>query len=193
MTTAAAGAIEYDGSCFYGSVAASERGVVRTSQVVVLLAANSLASQTGAQKAFFSTADSNGAITLALGTYEFECKFALSSIAPTGQFGFALGGTAAITQAWTAYATQGAAAAAVGAAQMSFNTAPNTALAGSLTGAYGSAMIKGIIKVTSVGTVIPQISLGIAATPSVAVGSYFKIAPLSGASGTTDVNVGNWS
>ena len=185
-TTAQAGAIEYDGAAFYASVAASERGVLVAEQIEILSSPYTLTSQTAAQKLLNATA--SGAITLAAGTYEFECFFSLSSMSATsGSFGFALGGTATFTQAWDAVAKMGLGPAAT---QASFNTAANTAMATAGTNGAGFAFIKGIIRVTVAGTAIPQVSLTVAAAAVVGANSYFKVAPL-GASGVT--SVGNWS
>ncbi len=106
LTTPAAGAIEYDGAVFYGSVAANERGVLAAEQIEVLSSPYTLTATTSPQKMLNATA--NGAITLAAGTYEFEAFFALTNLSSTsGTFGFALGGTATFTQAWQAIAKAG--------------------------------------------------------------------------------------
>ena len=189
LTTAAAGAFEYDGVVHYFSPAASTRGVVLSGYVAVLGAAYTLTSQTAAQKLFNSS--STGAITLPVGAYEFECYFTLSSMSTTsGSFGFALGGTAVLgSQAWWATASKSAPATAT-APQVTFNTAAQTTLATATTTATGSAMIKGIIRVTTAGTLIPQVSLGIAAAAIVGINSYFKISSIGS---NTVITVGNWS
>jgi hypothetical protein len=187
-TTAQAGAIEYDGNVFYGSVAASERGVLMAVQIEILSSSYTLTSQTAAQQLLNATP--NGAVTLAAGTYEFECAFALTGLSSTsGAFGFALGGTATFTQSWLSVASK---TLSINAAnpQISFNTAANTAITTATTNTNGQALIKGILRVTAAGTVIPQVSLGVAAAAVVGAGSYFKTAPL-GASSVT--SVGNWS
>ncbi len=188
LTTPAPGALEYDGAVFYGTPTANCRGVIATEQVAVLSAAYTLTSQTAAQKLFNATA--NGALTLPVGTYEFECVFSLSAMSATsGAFGFALGGTAVFTQGWRAEAVKAALATAT-APQVSYNTAANVALTTANTTATGHALIKGVIRVTTAGTIIPQVSLGVAAAAIVGVNSYFKIKP-RGAAGFA--SVGNWS
>jgi hypothetical protein len=188
-TTAEAGAIEYDGNVFYGSVAASERGVLVAEQIEVLSSTYTLTSQTAAQPLLNATA--NGAVTLQPGTYEFECFFALSSMSSTsGSYGFALGGTAIFTQAWQSFASKPTSLTGTANPALQFNTAAQTALTGNGAGTNGIAFIKGIVRVTAAGTVIPQVSLGVSAAAVVQAGSYFKIAPI-GASGVT--NVGAWS
>jgi hypothetical protein len=188
-TTAQAGAIEYDGNVFYGSVTASERGVLIAAQIEVLSSSYTLTSTTSAQQLLNTT--TNGAITLAAGAYEFECLFSLTSLSSTsGAFGFALGGTATFTQAWQSIASKPASLTGTQSPTLNFNTAASAAVAPANTNTNGIALIKGIVRVTAAGTVIPQVSLGVAAAAVVQAGSYFKIAPI-GASGVT--SVGNWS
>lgn len=188
-TTAQAGAMEYDGAVPYFSVAASERGVMLTEQFVLLSSPYTLTSQTGAQKLFNAT--TNGALTLAVGTYEFICQYSMSSMSGTsGSFGFALGGTATFTQAWTSNAIKETTQSTAGAGSITFNTAANTAIASNSTGTGGFATIAGFIRVTVAGTVIPEVSLGNAAAAVVAANSFFSIWP-KGASAVT--TVGNWS
>jgi hypothetical protein len=193
LTTAEAGVVEYDGTVFYADIAASTRTTIVAEQSVILNATYTLTSQTAAQKLFNNTA--NGTTTLPVGTYFFECFYNLSSMSATsGSFGFALGGTATFTQQWRSEAQKGTASLATATAtQNTFSTAANTALATASVNTVGYASISGIINVTATGTVIPQVSLGIAAAAVVGVGSYFKINAVSPTNSTTNVTVGNWS
>ena len=196
LTAAEQGVVEYDGTVFYADIKASTRTTMISEQVVVLNTAYTLTSQTAAQK-LFNTATA-GAVTLPIGTYCFECFFSLSAMSATsGSFGFALvGGTspATFTQNWWAEAQKGAAAVATATAtQSSFNTTANVTLATASVNTVGYAIIKGTLNVTVAGTVIPQVSLGVAAAAVVGVGSYFKVHALSPTSSTTTFNVGNWS
>ena len=189
LTTAAAGVWEYDGNVFYASPAASTRGAVRVEYIQAISAAYTLTSQTAAQKLLNGT--TNGAVTLPIGTYQFECLFSLTSLSATsGSFGFALGGTATFTQEWWADAQQTATLATPGTAQSSFNTAANTSLTTASTNTNGFAFIRGIIRVTAAGTVIPQVSLTVANAAVVGVNSYFKASSFGNG---TVVSVGNWS
>ena len=196
LTTAAAGSVEYDGTCLYFTPFSTARSVVLEEQLVVLGTAYTLTSQTAAQKLFNATA--NGAVTLPLGTYQFECMFSLSSMSSTsGSFGFALGvGTAVIgSQGWIAFAQKGTATLATATAeQVTYNTAANTALATASANTVGYAYIKGFFRVTTAGTVIPQVSLGVAAAAIVGVQSFFKVSPVSSTNAAaTNISVGNWS
>ena len=195
LTTAAAGAVEYDGNTPYFSIAASTRGVLPTEQIVVLTGTNTLTSQTGVQPLFDGGGGpTNGSVTLPIGTYQFECSFALTGMSNTTQtFGFGLGGAATKTFTYNAQAAKGTATALATAnpTTSSFNTAANTALTANGVGTVGIAFIKGIIRVTVAGTVIPQVSLGVAAAAVVQAGSYFKVSPLGNVS--TVATVGNWA
>jgi hypothetical protein len=193
LTTPAAGAVEYDGTVFYGDFAASARGALPSESLLVLNTAYTLTSQTAVQKIFNNTA--SGTITLPVGNYQFECFYSLSSMsAVSGSFGFALGGAATFTQRWWSVAQKGTATLATATAtQSTYSTAANTGLTTASVNTVGYAWIRGTISVTVAGTVIPQVSLGTAAAAVVGVGSYFKISPTSGTSGATNITVGNWS
>ena len=196
LTTAAAGAMEYDGAVPYFSMAASTRGVLHNEQVVILGTAYTLTSQTAAQKLFNAT--TNGAVTLPIGTYQFECFYSLSSMSATsGSFGFALvAGTAVVaSQGWMSIAEKGTATLTTATAgQLTYSTAANTTIATASTNTVGYAYIKGFVRITTAGTLIPSVSLGVAAAAIVGANSYFKISPISG-TGTAATNfaVGNWS
>lgn len=190
MTSAAAGAVEYDGTCFYGTAQASSRQVLDAEQFQTLTSPYTLTSQTAAQKMFNAT--TNGQVTLeANTTYWFECWFTLSSMsASSGSFGFALGGTVGITsQMWETEGNKATLATAA-SAQNTANTAANTAIVTATTATVGWAKVWGKIRTSTAGTLIPQVSLGVAAAAVVGADSYFRIWP-AGATGVT--NVGNWS
>jgi hypothetical protein len=193
LTTPLAGVVEYDGTVFYGDFAASARGALPSESLLVLNTAYTLTSQTAAQKLFNNT--TNGTITLPVGNYQFECFYSLFSMsASSGSFGFAFGGTATYTQRWWSIAQKGTATLATATAtQSTFNTAANTTIATASVNTVGYAVIRGTLNITVAGTIIPQVSLGVAAAASVGVGSYFKISPTSGTSGATNITVGNWS
>ena len=188
LTTPVSGSFEYDGVVAYFTPTALERGVMMTEQFILQNSNYTLTSTTAAQQIFNAT--TNGAVTLPTGTFEFECQFNLSSMsASSGSFGFALGGSATINQYWTANATKTAFATPT-AATISYNVAANTAIATASTTTTGFAVIQGYITVAGAGTIVPQVSLGVAATALVGAGSFFRIRPL----GTNTVSrVGNWS
>jgi hypothetical protein len=192
LTSAVGGSIEYDGTCFFASIGSATRTGVRSDQLAFLNTAYPLVSQIAAQKAFNSTA--NGQVSLVAGTHEFECLLNLSGMSATsGSFGFALTGGATFTQQWHAMAIKAAALATAATWQQSFNTAANTTLATASTATVGFAFIRGRLNVTVSGTVIPQVSLTVAAAANVGAGSYFKVGALGSGSGTTNIVVGTWS
>lgn len=168
----------------------NERWVVDAEQYISLTSTYTLTSQTAAQKLFNTS--TNWALTVkGATTYMFECLYSLSAMSATsGSFGFAIGGTATLTSiAWESYAVKWVLTAV--AWQSTFNsTASNVTLATAGTATTGYAKIKWIIRVNASWTIIPQVSLGVAAAAVVGVNSYFRI----WAVGTnTDTKVGNWS
>ena len=192
LTAAAAGAMEYDGAVPYFDVAANQRGVMATESFINPTATYTLTSQTAAQALF--NVVTNGTITLPLGTYQFECMFALASMSgSSGSFGFALGGTAVIGSRYHTIASMPASI--LNTATATYQTwasgaSPTTSLTANSTNGNGVAFIKGIVRVTTAGTLIPQVSLTSAAAAVVQLDSYFKIAPLGS---QTVTSVGNWS
>ena len=170
-------------------MAASTRGVIPSEQRVVLSSTYTLTNATGAQKLF--NASTNGAVTLPVGTYNFECGFALTGMnASSGTFGFGFGGNSTISHSWIAIAQKSAALATAATGQITWNAANATALVTASTTTTAEAYIKGTIRVTAVGTVIPQVNLGNAAAAVVQTNSFFKVSPTGSATVTT---VGNWS
>jgi len=194
LPTASAGLVEYDGSAFYNSVAASTRGVMPSEQYVILDSSYTLTSQTAAQKLF--NASTNGAVNLPIGTYQFECSFSLTSLsAVPGSFGFAIvAGTAVIgSQGWVSIAGRPSNFSSTPAsATINYNTTANTVVTASSAITNGIATIRGIIKITTAGTIIPSVSMTQASAAVVGANSYFKISPISGTS-AANITVGNWS
>lgn len=189
LTSAAAGAVEYDGTAFYDTAVASARQVRVTEQFQSLTSARTFTNNTSAQAIFNATA--NGAVTLAGSTaYDFECILSitgLSASAHTVNFGF--GGTATFTSA----AYQAMTATAAGGALSSFavTSASATAITASTTGTVLQAVIRGTLRVNAGGTVIPQLTqVTASAAAVVAVNSQFRCWPKGS---NTVTSVGNWS
>jgi hypothetical protein len=190
LSTAEAGAIEYDGTAFYSTKAAGSRGVVPSEQFVVLTGIHTLASQTAVQPLFDGGGGPpGGALSVEDGTYFFECNFYLKSVDNGNNgFGFALGGNATKTQGWQAIATKGSGVDTPRSPNMSWNTSANTSLTQS-NGNECTAQIKGTIRVTVPGTLIPQVSLTAAAAATVQPNTYFKISAVGSA---TTTYMGHW-
>jgi hypothetical protein len=192
MTTPDAGAMEYDGLVHYSAHVAGARGVADSEQFIFTPAADfTLTSQTAAQKMFNSPA--NGALTVnGSTTYQFECMFDLTTMSATsGAFGWALLGGATFTVIkWTSFANK-AALSTLLAWQSTYNAnAANTALCTSTTNTVGAALIKGVMRINAGGTIIPAVSLSIAAAAVVKAGSFFRCWPVGN---STVASVGNWS
>jgi hypothetical protein len=193
LTTAVAGAVEFDGVCFYSTAVASARQVVNAEQIQVLSANRTFTNNTSAQAIFNATA--NGAVTLAAATtYEFEMYVAvtgLSSSAHTVNLGF--GGTATFTGIAYRYNAQTGTTLAGPTADSSGWIAVATATAvvasGTTTGLL--LIVRGIMRINAGGTVIPQLTQVTASTAAVVqLNSFFRCWPIGS---NTVTNVGNWS
>lgn len=193
LSSAVAGAREVDvNGIQYYTHATGERGVSLTEQFISLTSNYTLTSQTAAQQAFNST--TSGQITVASSkSYYIEGFFALSSLsASSGTFGFALGGTATFTSlGWFSNTVKPGAFTSNAGWVSSYNTTTaNTSLVTANTSTFGMVWIRGIVRVNAGGTIIPEISLGVAAAAVVNANSWFKLIPV----GTNTVtNVGNWN
>lgn len=206
LTTAAAGATEFDGKVFYDTSLASSRQVRDTEQFVCLTANgptdnNSLLDASTAAAVFRTP--TNGTITVGASTsYFFEAMYLLSNTGTTSHTWSTLfAGTATLTSiSYTALAytgtTSGVTLTAVSAAQIAVATAvPITAASTSAT-EFVTVILKGVIRTTAAGTLIPQLKAsarpGASGTPAVIIlaGSYFRIWPVGV---DTVASVGNWS
>jgi hypothetical protein len=161
--------------------------VYPSERFIVLSSTHTLVSQTGAQSLFDADGGpAGGLISLGTGTYLFECNFYITSISSGNNgFGFALGGNATKTEGWQAIATKGSGVDTPRSPNMSWNTSANVQLTQS-NGNECTAQIKGTIRITVAGTIIPQVSLGSAAAGVVQPNSYFRITRVGSA--TTSYN-----
>lgn len=207
LTTAASGAVEFDGDAYYATSQASSRQVIPANQYIIQAtepaADNNTGLDTATAAAVFTA--STGAITLVTGkTYMFEGVYNLTNTGTTSHtWATAFGGTAAFTATGTGYQVMGSSGVTAGT--------PIAPLYGFLTGATMStamvctaastsateqvtAKVFGTFVVATGGTLIPQMKAsarpGASGTPGVVhkAGSYFRIwqVPTLGA-------VGNWS
>lgn len=201
LTTAAAGATEFDGKVFYDTSVASSRQVRDTEQFCCLTADYTATDTASAQKVF--NASTNGTITLAAATtYFFEGLYKVANTGTTSHTWATLfAGTATLTGIfYNAMArtgtTTGATITALSDLQIGVATqVPVTAASTSAT-EFVTVMLKGFVETNAAGTFIPQIQAsaqpGASGTPGVTVkaGSYFRLWPV----GTNTVaSVGNWS
>lgn len=198
LTTAAAGKLEFDGTCFYETAAASSRQVVDTEQAICLSANYTLdATTTGAQKAF--DASTNGALTVqGSTTYLFEGLYLITNTGTNSHFWqIALGGTATFTSAQiTAIGQSSTGAALFGTIGVTHTTTVGTLFAVSAASTSATenmtVLLRGVMRINAGGTVIPQVAVN-AATGGAATmlaNSYFRVWPI-GSNAVT--SVGNWS
>lgn len=199
LTTAAVGAVEFDGKVFYDTAVASSRQVRVDEQYCVLTSDYTASDTASAQKIF--NCSTNGALTLAAGTkYEFEMDVWLTNTGTTSHtWALLFGGAASFTRIFYAAEAYTAASNALTALLSIFGAAATAVVVtGASTSATENVRIKarGIMDINAAGTVIPQIQAsaqpGATGTPGVTIktGSYFRIWPV-GAAATA--SVGNWS
>jgi len=197
LTTAVAGAIEYDGEVVYVTPQGTQRGVVPGAQFFRLNAALVGSNVNTAQNTL------GVGVTLSASTvYAFEMVFALSKSAGTTSHtvGLGFGGTATLNN--IAYrlniqnpSSAGFTAVAVTDYQQFVQAASNGTVTGAQTSAalYISMRISGTVSVNAGGTFIPQYTLSAApgGAYTTALGSYMMIYPISASGANT--SVGAWA
>jgi hypothetical protein len=199
LTTATAGAIEYDGKVIYGTPQGTQRGIIPGAQFYRLDANYVGSNATGAQSLF------GVGVTLSASTvYNFEINFVLAKTAgaTSHTVSISFAGTATVNNIlW-----QGLGMVASGpmpSTQIITGTANVVATNSTAAIAIAPATttpsviefitIKGTVSINAGGTFIPQYTLSAApgGAYSTVVGSYMNIYPI-GASGS-NVNVGTWA
>lgn len=208
LTTAVAGAVEFDGTAFYATPAASTREQLDAEQFILAVADSATYNNTGldtntAAPVFTSTTTpgvTNGAVTLIAGkTYFFEGQYILTNTGTTSHtWAILFAGTATLTN--IAYSVFGLSSTASTPATGGLTGWASVATAIVVTAASTSAtenvtiQFTGQLTVNAGGTFIPQMQAsarpGASGTPGVIIkrGSFFRIWQMSGAG-----FVGNWS
>lgn len=190
LTTAEAGAMEYDGTAFYTTPVASNRGVNPSVYYRVASSNTTLNSVNTAQPAFSTL----GSFTVAAATtYEFEAVYYIANGTTTHTTATLFGGTATLTDiAYTALLWS-ANASTITTAQSTVNVKVATAkvLNATSTSPETTIFLKGIIRINGGGTLIPQIQFSAApgGTNTMNTNSYFKLTPIGS---NTVQSVGNW-
>ena len=154
-----------------------------------------LTSTTAEQKVFDET--SNGTLTLPTGFYEFECFIYVTNMSATsGNFRFEPTGSGTATvdrQVFHAYGIDNNSPLAAQALQGSFVALSDTtaaSLVSPATGTQAVVQIRGVLRITAGGTIIPTLALVTAAAATLKAGSYFKISKI----GESSENfVGAWT
>lgn len=196
LTSATAGAVEYDGTVFYGTAQSGQRGVMPTEHFIVLTSDNVLSDVSTAQAVFNSPA--NGTVTLPASTsYFMEAVYYITRAAGTTSHTlstlFALGGTLT-SIAYTADTTS-TTGTAIGTVSRKYATAATATVvtAASTTATENiTVILKGVVRTNTIGTFTPQIQYSAApgGAPTILANSYLRLIPI----GTNTVaSVGNWS
>ena len=197
LTTATAGAIEYDGKVFYGTPQGAQRGVIPGMQFFRLESNLAGANATGAQNTF------GVSVTLSTSTiYAFETYFIFSKTAGATSHAVSLGfgGSATVNNILYGGLQLGLSSSfSSGASSPSGTFDSATASATQLVSGIASAAyslrlyLRGTVSINGGGTFTPQYTLSAApgGAYSTMANSYFLIYPI-GASGS-NVNVGTWA
>lgn len=213
LTTAAAGALEFDGSAFYATTTASSRQQADAEQFIIATANSATYNNTGLDTAvaapvFTSTTNSGvsaGALTLVAGkTYCFEFMYNLTNTGTTSHTWATLFAGAASFSTGTCYTVSGASGVTAstpitgglqGFIASTTLTTPVVVTAASVSATEQVTVIgQGTLVISGGGTLIPQLKAsarpGATGTPGVILlaGSYFRIWQMG-----TNNNVGNWS
>lgn len=196
LTTATAGATEYDGKVQYFTPQGTQRGIVPAEQFFRLDAALAGANGTSAQNALGVTFGVSASTV-----YEFEGIINISKSAGTTSHSFSwlfgLGGGASVNNISYQISGDSSTGSYTSGFGSRFTAAPQVATAiAAYTGLTSAALfivlnIKGTVSVNAGGTLSPQYILSAApgGAYTTAQGSFFKIKPI-GASGA-NVSVGN--
>ena len=195
LTSATAGAIEYDGKVVYGTPVSTQRGIVPTQQYYRLNADLVGANSTAVQSLF-----GVGATLSSSTVYEFEYYMVLNKTAGTTghTISIGFGGTATVNNILVAFTyTNFANSLPNGsAANHAASTSVSPVAVFTVTAAAAQSsllLVKGTVSINAGGTFIPQYTLSAApgGAYSTVTGSYIRINPLSASGAAT--NVGTWA
>lgn len=198
LTTALAGALEYDGKVFYGTPQGTQRGIIPDAQFF-RLESNLVGLNTTAVQSTFGVS-----VTLSTSTvYAFEALYYLNKTAgaTSHTVGVNFGGSAtlnSILYSYNGFDINAAIGSRITSTQVDIllsNIATNTIVTGSIanTAANVVGLIKGIVSINGGGTFTPRYALSAApgGAYSTMANSYFLIYPI-GASGS-NTSVGAWA
>jgi hypothetical protein len=196
LTSAIAGAQEYDGQVFYGTAQSSQRGVMPTEHFIVLTTDYVGSDVSTAQSVFNSPA--SGTITLPGSTsYFLEAVYYITRAAGTTSHTlstlFALGATlTSIAYTADTTSTTGNALGTVSRIYATGATATAVTAASTTATENITVTIRGVVRTNTAGSFTPQIKYSAApgGAPTILANSYLKLTPI----GTDTVaSVGNWS
>ena len=197
MTTAGAGAFEYDGAAFYATPSSSNRGVLNTTHFMVLAVDYLGTDSSAAQKVFNLGTGSAGAITLPASTsYFMEATYYITRSVGGNSHDlstlFALGAAlTSITYTADTTSTTGNTLGAVSRIYSTAATAVAVTAASSSTTENITVVIRGIVRTNTSTTFTPQVKYDVApgGDPTFLAGSFIRLTPI-GSSAVTFV--GNW-
>jgi hypothetical protein len=197
MTTAAAGAVEYDGVTFYGTPSASNRGILDTTHFMVLAADYTANDSSSAQKVFNIGTGGAGAISLPSGTsYFMEAVYYITRA--VGSNSHTLSTLFAVSNALTGITytadTTSTAGNILGAVSRIYATgagATAVTAANTDTNENITVVIRGIVRTNAATTFTPQIQYSSApgGDPTILTNSYIRLTPIGNNAVTF---VGNW-
>lgn len=196
LATPAAGAFEYDGTAFYATQTASQRGTLTPIIYQVLSADYTGSDVNTAQKVF--NASTNGALTVdGSTTYAFEAIYYITRAAGTTSHTTSVlfGGTATFTSiTYRAEATSSTGNVLTSPSVIYGTGTGAVAVTAASTSATENIVVKlnGVIRTNGSGTIIPQFQFSAApgGAPTILKNSFILLRPLNNSSTTT---VGNWS
>ena len=196
VSVPAPGAVEYDGSVFYGTVGSASRGLLPAEQFVVLNSNYTGNDSAAAQRVF--NVPSNGAVSLAASTtYFFE---GLYIIAPAITFNaeslrnvFALSGTINSIR-YIADSSTGLASASANVRRTQGTAVTEVTVTDAAPGGAATnftVQIRGVLRTNTAGTLTPQFAFTgtPGSAPIVQANSFFRIVPAGSANVT---NLGAW-
>jgi hypothetical protein len=198
-SVAAAGAVEYNGTVFLSTPAATQRGLMPTEYLVALASNYTANDNASAQKVFNVPTD--GAVTvLADTTYMIEGLYiiapAINFNAESVQTLFALGGGATLTSIrYVADSSTGLEAASSSLTRRQVATAGAVTVTDAAPGGAATnfvVQIRGIIRTNTAGTLTPgfRFTGTPGSAPVVQANSFFRLVPVGSGSTTT---IGAWT
>lgn len=195
LTTARAGAMEYDGKVFYATSVASSRQVVGAEQLAVIQTDNTLADVNTAQNIF---ASGNDVLSLAASTaYEFEFFYWITRAAGTTSHttDILFPASSAFTSIhYVAQVTNPTGNALAATQQIVGDVSTGVTITAANTSATENLIVwgRGVIRTNGASTVTPQFQYSAApgGAPTVKVDSFFRIWPVGS---NTVAAVGNWA
>jgi hypothetical protein len=198
-SVATAGAVEYNGSVFFASLAASQRGLLPAEYLVALASNYTGNDNASAQKVFNVPTD--GAISvLANTTYMIEGLYivapAINFNAESLQTLFALGSGATLTSIrYVADSSTGLANASTALKRTQIATAGAVTVTDAAPGGAATnfvVQLRGIIRTNTAGTLTPQFQFTgtPGSAPVVQANSFFRLVPIGAGSVTT---IGAWT